>query len=57
MIPSPKPGVDSPPRSKSQSKSKQMIITQPYIWHAKQGMMCADDVRVTSSNNTHHTRL
>ena len=57
MIPSPEPGVGSPPRSKSQSKSEQMIITQPYIWHAKQGMTCPNDVRATSLKDTHHTGL
>ena len=57
MIPAPKPRVNNPPRSKSQSKSKQTIITQPYIGHAKPGMICTDDVRVMSSNGTHHHRL
>ena len=57
MIPSPEPGVSSPPRSKSQSKSEQMIITQPYIWCTKQGMTCTDDVRAMSLKDTHHTRL
>ena len=57
MIPSPKPGVGSPPRSKSQSKSEQTIITQPYIWHTNQGMTYTDDVRAMSSKDTCHTRL
>ena len=57
MIPAPEPRANNPPRSKSQSKSKQMIVTQPYIGHAKLGMMCTDDIRVTSSNGTCHHRL
>ena len=57
MIPTPEPRVDNPPRSKSQSKSEQMIVTQPYIGHAKPGMMCTDDIRVTSLYGTHHHRL
>ena len=56
MIPTPEPGVDNP-RSKSQSKSEQMIITQPYIGCVKPGMTCTDDIRVMSSNGTHHHRL
>ena len=57
MIPAPKPGVNNPPRSKSQSKSEQMIVTQPYIGHAKPGMMCTDDARVMSLKGTCHHRL
>ena len=57
MIPSPEPGVSNPPRSKSQSKSEQTIITQPYIWHVKQGMTCTDDIRAMSSKDTCHTGL
>ena len=62
MIPAPEPRVNNPPRSKSQSKSEQVIITHPYIGHTKLGMMCTDDmctddVRVTSSNGTCHHRL
>ena len=56
MIPAPEPGVNDPPRSKSQSKSKQTTVAQPYIRHAKPGMMCTDDVRVMSSKSTHHHR-
>ena len=57
MIPAPKPRVNNPPGSKSQSKSEQTIVTQPYIGCVKLGMMCTDDVRVTSSNGTHHHGL
>ena len=56
MIPTPKPGVNNPPRSKSQSKSKQTIITQPYIGCVKPGMTCTHDIRVMLSNGTHHHR-
>ena len=56
-IPTSEPGVDNPPRSKSQSKSEQTIITQPYIGCVKPGMTYIDDIRATSSNGTRHHRL
>ena len=54
MIPAPKPGVNSPPRYKSQSKSEQMIITLTFIVHVKLGMTCTNDARVASLHGTHH---
>ena len=67
MIPTPKPGVGGPPRSKSNPKppshycsqfkrGPQMIVTLPYIWCAKPGMTCTNDARVTSSNEMHQHR-
>ena len=55
MIPTPKPGVNSSPRSKSKSqKTEQIIVTLTFIVHVKLGMTYTDDIRVVSSNGAHH---
>ena len=67
MIPTPKPGVDVSSWIQVQSQTSvlllfkfkrgpQIIITLPYIWHMKPGMICTNDARVVSSNDTHHHR-
>ena len=40
-----------------QEREPQTIVTLPYIWCAKPGMVYTDDTRVASSNITHHHRL